>query len=392
MAINLTNADNALKTVYLDVIANQLDNYTNPFFARIKKTTSDVWGKEVRRLAIHGVNGGIGAGTEDGDLPEASGNDYKQFVTTLKNLYGTIEISDKAVRASQNSAGAFVNLLNAEMESLINSSKYNFSRMLFGDGSGKLGTVVSATDGVFTLSDVKGIAEGMIIDIRDTDGNLYSGAKGRKVLAVNRADKTVKISGSTLVVPDDIAVGAFFVIQGSYNNELTGLEAIFGNSSTLYGLSRSENPWLNPYVQDNVGAITELKLQTALDAIEENSGSPVNLIICSWGVRRALQKVLSDNKRFIETTDLEGGFKSISYNGIPIVADRFCKNNTMYLLNTDAFALHQLCDWQWLSDDDGKVLRQIAGKAVYSATLVKYADLICTCPQGQGCLTGITEN
>ena len=34
----------------------------------------------------------------------------------LKKLYGTIEISDKAIRASRTSAGAFVNLLNAEME------------------------------------------------------------------------------------------------------------------------------------------------------------------------------------------------------------------------------------------------------------------------------------
>ena len=95
-----------------------------------------MWGKEVRRLAQYGVNGGVGAGTEEGDLPSAAGNNYEQFVTTLKNLYGTIEISDKAVRASENNVGAFVNLLNAEMDGLIRSSAFNFGRMLFGDGSG----------------------------------------------------------------------------------------------------------------------------------------------------------------------------------------------------------------------------------------------------------------
>ena len=30
----------------------------------------------------------------------------------------------------------------------------------------------------------------------------------------------------------------------------------------------------------------------------------------------------------------------------------------MYLLNTNDFCLHQLCDWQWLEGDDGKVLQQ----------------------------------
>lgn len=82
----------------------------------------------------------------------------------------------------------------------------------------------------------------------------------------------------------------------------------------------------------------------------------------------------------------------MSYNGIPIVADRFCPEGTMYLLNTNDFTLHQLCDWQWLEGEDGKVLKQIAGKPVYTATLVKYADLICARPNGQGMISGITEN
>ena len=64
----------------------------------------------------------------------------------------------------------------------------------------------------------------------------------------------------------------------------------------------------------------------------------------------------------------------------------------MYLLNTDDFALHQLCDWQWLEGEDGAVLKQIASRPTYCATLVKYAELLCYRPAGQGMLTGITES
>jgi hypothetical protein len=102
-------------------------------------------------------------------------------------------------------------------------------------------------------------------------------------------------------------------------------------------------------------------------------------------------KLFAENKRFVNTVELQGGFKAISYNGIPIVVDKFCPKGTMYFLNTDHFALHQLCDWQWLEGDDGKVLKQIPGKPVYTATLVKYAELLCSCPCGQGMLAGITE-
>ena len=41
----------------------------------------------------------------------------------LENMYAGIEISDKAMRCSQNSAGAFVNLLNDEIENMIKEAQ-----------------------------------------------------------------------------------------------------------------------------------------------------------------------------------------------------------------------------------------------------------------------------
>lgn len=42
---------------------------------------------------------------------------------------------------------------------------------------------------------------------------------------------------------------------------------------------------------------------------------------------------------------------------------------------------------RWLEDEDGKILKQVAGKPAYCATLVKYAELICRKPCGQAMLT-----
>ena len=129
-------------------------------------------------------------------------------------------------------------------------------------------------------------------------------------------------------------------------------------------MSRSEITWLMPYVLSGAGTISELMIQTALDKIEESGGAPADLIICSWGVRRSLQSVFAANKRVIDTVELAGGYKAMSYNGIPVVADRFCPSGCMYLLNTKDFTLNQLCDWQWLTGDDGSILKQVAGKPV----------------------------
>ena len=388
--VTMNSADKALKSLYLGVVADQLNTQVNPLLARIRQTTEDVWGKEVRKLARYGINGGIGAGTETGELPDAQGNNYEQFVLTLKNLYGTIEISDKAVRASENNAGAFVNLLNSEMEGLIKSSSFNFGRMLFGDGTGKLASVASVeTDGTVVFDSVKNIFEGMVVDFLHS-GSVISGYAQRVVKSVDRTNKKVTFAGtaiaSSAVVADDI-----ITVQNSYNREITGLGAIFKSTCSIYGLDRANNKWLVPYMKSSVGSISETVIQKAIDEIEENTGSKVNFIVCSSGVKRALQAHLAQYKRNVDITTLEGGYSTITFNGIPVVSDRFCPDGTMYLLNTDDFALHQLCDWQWLETQDGKILNQTAGKPVYTATLVKYADILCSRPCGQGMLTGITE-
>mgnify|MGYP000748461341 FL=1 len=388
--VTMSSADKALKTLYLGVITDQLNTEINPFLARIKQSTADVWGKEIRRIARYGINGGVSACTETCSLPTAAGSNFEQFVCTLKNLYGTIEISDKAMRASANNAGAFVNLLNEEMESLLKAATFNFGRMLFGDGTGVLAKVsADNTTNTISVDNVKNFVEGMMIDVIDANGDSLD-LGYRRITYIDRAAKTITVGGSTLSA-GEIVKGSQIVVQGSYQNELTGLGAIFKSTGSIYGLSRTTHKWLVPYMQTDVGTISETVIQKAIDYLEESAGSKVNFIVCSSGVKRAFMKHLATYKRNCDVMDLAGGYKALSYNGIPIISDRFCPNGTMYLLNSDDFTLHQLCDWKWLEGEDGKVIKQIAGKPSYTATLVKYADLVCAKPCGQAMLSGITE-
>lgn len=386
--VTTKTADNALKSYYLPAVSDMLNTESHPFLSRIKQTTADVWGKDVRKLVRFGVNGGVGAGTEEGALPTPKGNNYLQLVSVLKNLYGTIEISDKAIRASASNEGAFVNLLNDEMEGLVKSANFNFSRMLFGNGDGLLGNVSSAADGFVFMDSVVSVVEGMVVDIYNASGKCT--VSGRTVLRVDRKAKKIKLEGATLS-STEAAAGFSVVLHGSKGLELTGLDAIMSNSETLYGITRGDYECMKPYLVTSAGEISENAIQKVIDGVEEQSGSRINFILCSWGVKRALAEAFAKKSRNMDTMELKGGYTAMSFNGIPVVADRFCPSGVMYLLNTDDFALHQLCDWQWLEGEDGKVLKQVAGKPVYTATLVKYAELMCTRPCGQAKISGITE-
>ncbi|MBQ7369912.1 MAG: phage major capsid protein [Clostridia bacterium] len=388
--VSLATADNVLKSFYLDAIVDSLDYNTNAFLAQIEKTAQNVVGKDVQRVVRYGYNGGVGAGTETGTLPKSRTNNYVKFVAPLKNIYGTIEISDKALRAGNGQEGSLVNLLNEEMDSLVKSASVNFARMLYGDGTGFIGKIVDSNGNNVTLDSVKNVVEGMILDVHNLSGVYLDIPSGRQVLKVDRDTNTITLSGNSI---DSAYLSENFKMyaQGSKGNELTGLGAIFGNSSTLYGVTRESNPCLQPYKQTDVGELTELTLQTAIDKIEEYSGGKVNFIVCSWGVKRALAKAMREGNAVLTSMELKGGYNALSFNGIPVVADRFCPEGRMYLLNTNDFKLHQLCDWQWLEGQDGKILRQVESKPVFTATLVKYAELICDRPNGQGMLSGITE-
>ncbi len=387
--ITIQTAEDALKTVYLGVLAEQLNTSVNPFMAKIEQTSSDVWGKEIKKLAMYGLNGGVGASTETADLPKAGGNNYANFTLTLKNFYGKIELSDKAIRASQNNTGAFVNLLNSEMEGLLNNAKANFGRMLYGDGSGlltKLGAKQSDNRS-FIVEDTKYLVEGMIVDIcKNAEASAVSGHDALRIVSIDRNSNKVTVDRVISIATLNNTYGLY--VQGSKDSELTGLGAIFSKND-LYGLKRADYTFLTPFEKSAGKTINSDIIQEVIDHVEETTGGNVDIILTSYKARRKYLQSLEGTRTNVDYLNLDGGFKAISYNGIPVVVDRFCPDNDMYILNSNDFKMHQLCDWRWLEGERGNVLKQVANKPVYTATLVKYADIICDRPQGQAKITNI---
>ena len=225
----------------------------------------------------------------------------------------------------------------------------------------------------------------MLIDV--FTGSTKKNTAPLKITYVDRVNKKFNYSTTSSVT---IATNDVFYVQGSKDYEISGLGKIFDTSATsIYGVSKTDYPWLKPYVSSTSTEISDILIQQAIDFLDMNNDSEINFISCSSVVRRAYQEYLGAYRRNIDIAELDGGYKTIAHNGIPVVADRFVDDDTMYLLNTNDFTLHELCDWQWLEGEDGRILKQNQGYPTYSATLVKYAELICDKPCGQAKIKGI---
>lgn len=289
--VSLSSANRALKDVYLGIIANQLNCNTDPLLEKIKQTSNDIYGKEIIKV-IH-VNGKMLTLKEE-----------------LKNIYASIEISDKAIRCSQNSAGAFVNLINDEIEHLLKDTQNRLKSS-------------------FYTEDTK---------------------------------------------PDYLPTECVYEPI-----KLTGLQKIFDtNSETLYGLSRKDTPEINPVIE-HIETFDPIKIQEIID----NNNDEVNVIVCSAKVKRDYMQYMSEHRQNIEIIECAGGFKCFKFNNSLLMVQAKIADNEIYLLNTEDFKLHQLCDWRWLEDHNEVVLKQVEAKPVYRATLVKYGDYICEKPYKQ---------
>ena len=145
-------------------------------------------------------------------------------------------------------------------------------------------------------------------------------------------------------------------------------------------------------MRDHGNLLNETLIQEEIDRVETESNGTINFLAISGDVKYAYQDYMAQYKRNVDVMELKGGFKSLSYNGIPLVHDRFVPEKSMYLLDTSKIKLYQLCDWRFLESATGKILRQRENAPVYTATLVKYCDLICTAPNAMAKITNINRN
>ena len=109
----LSNIENALKNVYLNVMADEL-NTLDAFISKVEKTTRDVWGKEIR-------------------VPYLFQDGYVVAVEEIAGIYVKIEFSDKELRAAQSSASALVNIINDRIEGALRETKNHIIDAVYGE-------------------------------------------------------------------------------------------------------------------------------------------------------------------------------------------------------------------------------------------------------------------
>ena len=384
MAQILTKLEAILKDKYQPALTNQINTEPSPFLEKIKKVA--LTNNTIKCAAPIGINGGFGFGAEGVGTPKAGAQRYTRFEIDAVDMYVDLQISNKTIELASSNASSMINALDSEIKGSYAAAKWNIGRALFGDGTGKLANVsaVSAAGNntVLTLDSVKRVIEGLSIDLYE-DGDtptVANGNAGHRIISVDRANKTVICEGTLT-----LGGTGFITVQGSYNRELCGLGAIFGDGENLYGLKKSENPWICPTTVDCGGDITDLILYRGIKEAKDYKGANIDLLMMGDNAFLAYQDYIHTNN--VTVTDkyhfVGGavGYKIlVGSNEVVIVNERFVPENEVWGVDTAAFYL-EATPWNFM-EKDGGVFVPMPDTSIFRALLASYGNLMCTNPGG----------
>lgn len=383
MSQNLITFEKALKENYLPAWRNQLGIEPSALLGKIKKPK--LTSNKIVASAPIGLSGGFGYGAEGAATPAAGGVRVERFETNAKDMYVNIVISEKAVKLT-GSSGAMANALDTEVKGAYATAKWNVGRSLFGNGTGILTTTSALTTAgnTITVADTTYLKEGLIIDIYATGGTTpQSGGAGRRLLSVDRANKTITIAGDAQAF-----TAGFITVQNSYNREITGLGAIFDSTVTsLYGVSKAANPFLKPVVVSGGNDIDDGIITGALRQAKNDKNSNIDMLLCGDAAFDNYVNYLRVNNIRVEEMShtISGGFKAIKFifgnKEVDIVNESFVPSKEMWGVETGCLEFHTL-DWNFAELQNGGIFNLMENQSCYRALLANYGDLICTNPGG----------
>lgn len=384
MPATLTTVNAITKEIYEGRIREQLQD-SAVVLKRIEQSgegiESQVGGKYVTFPLHTRRNQGIGARNEMEQLPTPGQQAYAAARISLRYEYGSARLSGQTMELVEKNYQAFASALDLEMTGLKNDLRKDLNRQVYGNGSGAVVTARAAgTGNTFLGSNAQWAQLGMQVDIVTgttlANANPTIVASNRQITAIDTTTGNVTFDGATQAT----AAGDVMVRTGSVNREWAGLASIIADTGTFQNVDPTVEPTWKAVVDANGGTnrpLSEGLLILQHDKVRANGGT-VSVMFTNLGVRRAYFNLLSQQRRYTNTTEFTGGFRGLAFTtdegDIPFVVDTDCPPNRVYGLNEKEITLYRESDWSFM-DRDGSKWQRVQGFDAYDATMYQYSNI-----------------
>lgn len=372
---SISSGAGILKNYYQGPIRDQLPEDL-PIYRACEKTKKGWSGlKVVRPLRVQ-RNQGIGAISDGGTLPSIGRQTVIQAEIQSKFNYLRFGLTAGMIAASQSDVGSFVRDASYELEMGYKDLKNDLSRQLSFDGSGYLARVntaaVASTSLVIkgrqdTEAALKFVDVGLVFDVISGGSAIYTGVE---VLSISSGDAASTTATVTLSQAVTVSANDYIVRTGSYNKEIQGLlYALDGATTTIYGVDRATYLSYQSNVKDLAAAqLTLDAMQVQYNEALRRGNGKINAIWTDFGSLRMYQKLLTPDKRYVNSVQGDGSFGDkgkfyLDFNGIALVPDKDCPPQ-MFFLNADALTFYILKDMEFADETGTMYIAQTSQDAL----------------------------
>lgn len=319
-----------------------------------------------------------------------------QGSSTLKGTEIGVIFDDILFEAAKDSDQAFYNVTKRNMSTLFEDAKNQDSRMLWGDGSGVLGTVGSINGNVITLADTGMrfspltlfLRPGQLVTFLHSNYDTIANYAGISIVASDDVNGQIEIDDASGLVEGDVIVMYLAHDAGSTTgNEPTGLISMFGNTSSLFNIDPDDYPrWVPGYLSSTPTDPTTQLFRQMFTGIRTKGGdSSKKSLISHPTVQDKYGLSFEQLQRIVNSSEIPAGLKISgdlnALKGLEIAdigtlyADlntpQGTEPNTFYLWmgNPDKMAIEQAGDMHWF-EQSGQVLWPLIGSAAVGSETV----------------------
>lgn len=384
-----------LKNYYQGPIVSQF-NDDIPIYRGAEKVKNGWSGYQVVRPLKVQRNQGIGAVSDGGTLPAIGRQGTVQATISSKFNYLRFGVTGPMIKASQNDRGSFVRAAAYELSEGYTDLKMDMNRQVSWDGSGTLAKVNANTTASTTLV-IKGRETSepalLFVDV-NLVFDIYNGSTlVQSAVTVTAVSGTPDGATATLTcnVPVTASADYTLVRSGSYGNEVQGLlYSQDGGTSTIYGVDRSTYFVYQGNAQSNSGnSLTLDALQQLQNSCMRRGGAKINAHYMDFGTLRMYQKLLTPDKRYVNTMKGDGGFSSkdenyMEWNGVPCVADQYCPRR-WFMLDQSTWKNYILSEMEFADETGSMYIAQVSAD-MFEVRIRYFNNLFPEKPSANGAL------
>ena len=345
-------------------------------------------------------NESIGAINEEEQFRTIDSEKYLQWKVIPKVMVAPIQFSGLVAKAADSDVEAFaaavVDALDKSRERLLKDE----NRQFFGYGQGALsspgGAVASAATS-FSVSSAQYFRANQVIDIYTSTGgsSIVTGARISEVDKVNNqlifaAAIAGTLASTNVIVKQNILANT----PPADGKEMMGLRGIVDDGtdlSTFQGISVSSTNnliWQSRRISASANLTSDL-MQRLIDDVRVLGGEEPDTLIMHPLQRRKYLDLVVPQKRYMDGK-MDTGFAELSFNGLEMLLDEDCQNDTLYAVKKSMIRKFELAPMEMGTHDGSDIFLRLANYDVFQAYWRHYVNFGSSKRSAHGKIVSLT--